>query len=55
MASNSPDFLQSVADQQAEELAAEIAALETEAAQLAEEIESLTGVVDPFGEAEEAG
>ncbi len=50
-----PDFLQSVADQQAEELAAEIATLETEAAQLAEEIESLTGAVDPFGEAEEVG
>ena len=50
-----PDFLQSVADQQAEKLAAEIAALETEASQLAGEIESLTGTVDPFGEAVEVG
>jgi hypothetical protein len=37
------------ADQQAEEIAAEIAELEVEAEQLAEEIESLTGAADPFG------
>ena len=45
-----PDFLQVIADQQAGEIAAEIADLEVEARQLAEEIESLTGSRDPFGE-----
>ncbi len=51
-----PDVLATLADQQAEELAAEITGLEAEAAQLALEIESLTGAdpfdqgkVDPYG------
>ncbi len=42
-----PDVLATLADQQAEELAAEITGLEAGAAQLAVEIESLTGA-DPF-------
>jgi DNA polymerase-3 subunit epsilon len=45
-----PDFLQEIADQQAGQIAAEIAELEVEAAQLAQEIESLTGAGDPFGD-----
>lgn len=44
-----PDVLDTLADQQAGELSAEIAGLEAEAAQLVAEIESLTGV-DPFAE-----
>jgi DNA polymerase III epsilon subunit-like protein len=44
-----PDVVQEVADRLAEEIGAEIAALEAEAAQLAAEIEGLTGVADPFG------
>jgi len=44
-----PEFLQTIADQQAQEIAAEIADLEIEARQLAEEIESLTGFTDLFG------
>ncbi len=43
-----PDFLQTLADQQAVELTAEIAGLEAEAIQLAQEIEGLTGAADPF-------
>jgi DNA polymerase-3 subunit epsilon len=43
-----PDFLQTLADQQAAELTAEIAGLEAEAIQLAQEIEGLTGAADPF-------
>jgi DNA polymerase-3 subunit epsilon len=43
-----PDFVQEVADQQAEAIAAEIAELEVEAEQLAEEIKWLTGTADPF-------
>lgn len=43
-----PDFLQKFADQQAAELTAEIAGLEAEAIQLAQEIEGLTGAADPF-------
>jgi DNA polymerase-3 subunit epsilon len=43
-----PDFVQEVAAQQAEEIATEVAALEAEAEQLAEEIEGLTGTEDPF-------
>jgi DNA polymerase-3 subunit epsilon len=45
-----PEFLQEIADQQAGQIAAEIAELEVEAAQLAEEIASLTGTEDPFGD-----
>ena len=45
-----PDFVQEVADQQAEAIATEIAELEAEAEQLAEEIEGLTGADDPFRE-----
>ena len=45
-----PEFLQVFADQQAEGIAAEIVELEAEAGQLAQEIESLTGAADPFGE-----
>lgn len=44
-----PDFLQVIADQQAEAIATEIAELEIEALELTEEIESLTGAEDPFG------
>lgn len=44
-----PDVVQEVADRLAEEIRAEIAALEAEAAQLAAEIEGLTGVADPLG------
>ena len=43
-----PEFLQEIADQQAQEITAEIVELETEADQLAQEIESLTGSGDPF-------
>jgi prefoldin subunit 5 len=39
-----------MAEQQAEALVAEIAGLEAEAEQLAEEIESLTEAADPFGD-----
>jgi DNA polymerase-3 subunit epsilon len=45
-----PAFVQEIADQQAEMIAAEIAELEVEAAQLAEEIEVLTGADDPFSD-----
>ncbi len=44
-----PDFILEIANQQAEEIEAEISGLEIEAKQLAEEIENLTGVVDPKG------
>ena len=44
-----PDVVQEVADRLAEEISAEISALGAEAAQLAAEIEGLTGVADPFG------
>lgn len=44
-----PDSLKEVAHQQAEEIAAEIAELETDAQQLAEEIENLTGPRSPSG------
>lgn len=43
-----PEFVQEVADQQADQLVEEIAGLEAEAEQLAEEIEGLTGAEDPF-------
>ena len=43
-----PDFLETLAEQQAQDLTTEIGGLEEEATQLAAEIESLTGV-DPFG------
>ena len=43
-----PDFLETLADQQAQDLTTEITGLEDEAAQLAAEIESLTGG-DSFG------
>ena len=42
------DFVLEVADQQAEEIASEIGELGAEAAQLAEEIEGLTGAEAPF-------
>jgi DNA polymerase-3 subunit epsilon len=45
-----PEFVQEVADWQAEAIATEIAELEAEAEQLAEEIEGLTGAEDPFRE-----
>lgn len=43
-----PGFIEDVAEQQAQAIAKEIAELETEAHQLAEEIETLTGASDPF-------
>lgn len=43
------EFIREIADQQAEDIAAEIAQMETEAQQLAKEIEGLSGVTDPFG------
>ena len=45
-----PIILQEVADKLAEEISTEIATLTAEAAQLAAEIESLTGSADHFGE-----
>jgi len=45
-----PEFVQEVADQEAEAIATEIADLEAEAEQLAREIEGLTGADDPFRE-----
>lgn len=48
-----PELVREVADQHAGEIAAEIAALEAEAEQLAEEIESLTGSEDPFRQGED--
>ena len=45
-----PDLIATMAEQQAEALVAEIAGLEAEAEQLAEEIESLTEAADPFGD-----
>jgi hypothetical protein len=45
-----PDFIREIADQQAEDMAAEIMQLETEAQQLAEEIKDLSGTADPFEE-----
>ncbi|NCA90577.1 MAG: exonuclease [Gammaproteobacteria bacterium] len=45
-----PDSLQEIANQQAAQIAAEIAELEADASQLAEEIASLTGTEDPFGD-----
>jgi len=45
-----PDLIATMAEQQAEALVAEIAGLEAEAEQLAEEIESLTETADPFGD-----
>jgi len=45
-----PKILQEVADKLAEEISTEIATLTAEAAQLAAEIESLTGSADHFGE-----
>uniref|UniRef100_UPI00356564BD hypothetical protein n=1 Tax=Halomonas sp. TaxID=1486246 RepID=UPI00356564BD len=44
-----PSLVQAVADQQAAQIAEEIAQLEAEAEQLAEEIAQLTGADDPFG------
>lgn len=44
----SPDFLQEIAAQQAQQIAAEVAGLETEAERLAAEIENLTGSSAPF-------
>ena len=41
-------LVEAVGDQQAEEIAAEIAKLEAEAEQLAAEIAGLTGTADPF-------
>lgn len=43
-----PSLVQEVADQQAEGIAEDIAELEAEAAQLAEELGQLTGGRDPF-------
>ena len=44
------EFIREIADQQTEDLAAKIAEMETEAQQLAEEIEVLSGTADPFWE-----
>ncbi len=45
-----PEFLQDIADQQADQLCDEITQLESEAAQLAVEIARLTDAEDPFGD-----
>lgn len=45
-----PDFMREVANQHAEAVGTQIAELEAEAAQLAEEIEQLTGEAAPFGD-----
>jgi len=44
-----PEFIQEVAEQQAEAIASEIAELKAEAEQLTQEIEGLTGATDPLG------
>jgi hypothetical protein len=50
LSKESPIILQEVADKLAEEISTEIMALTAEAAQLAVEIESLTGSADHFGQ-----
>ena len=44
-----PEFIQEIAEQQAEEIKVQIRELEDEAAALANEIENLTGEIAPFG------
>jgi predicted nuclease with TOPRIM domain len=49
LSSERPELLKEIADQQAEAMEAEITELEAEAAQLAEEIKSLTGIEAALG------